>query len=723
MMDAGNRCYRFDNVQVDVQNLRVTVGTEIRPLEPKSFRLLVFLVENPGRALTKDEIMASVWPGAFVSDNSLARAITQIRKALDDDPKTPRYIETVPTVGYRFVGECRQEQAAVAGGASIGRRESSTADARWRPWRLLGFGAGLGLLAGLGFYFVVIEGHPAGPYPLHVVSVAKLTSYPGDEREPAVSPDGSTVAFSWSGASGDNYDIYVVKPGGQEPLRLTTNPAADTFPAWSPDGSQIAFVRRKGVFAEIVVVPPLGGAERVLHRFSRIGADLDFSQHPVLNWSPNGKSIVYSGQSGPGEKYRLFLLSVETGSVQVMSTPDTNVVGDSSPSFSGDGKFLAFVRYLAPRNGQVMIQALDSGMNLQGDPVAVNASGLDPRSPMWLVDGKQLLFGDASRIFQWDQKKGTTTIYAANGALGGLALGPRTTGNARRLVVAVDKWDSDIWEIPLNAAGMKATEAPQILQRSTASDAHPDYSPDGRLVTFVSDRSGAGEVWVANADGSNPRQLTHLGAHVASYPKWSPDGTKIAFHARVPDVAEVYVVDVNQGVPQQVTHENPGLALATWSNDGRFLYASTLLGGIGTTYRFPATGGAMERLCEGALARESVDGKYILYWKTNTPGIFRRSLAGDVAKNPEELLVPDFWPLGQLGGYAPVAGGIYYVSPNAEGKPGSFRYFDYASRKSTEIAPAVPGLGRGFAISPDRRHMAFSASAEIGGDLLLLGLQ
>jgi Tol biopolymer transport system component len=85
------------------------------------------------------------------------------------------------------------------------------------------------------------------------------------------------VAFSWSGPDGNNYDIYVVKPGGQEPLRLTTDPATDVYPAWSPDGSQIAFLRRKGEFGEIVVVPPLGGPERVLHQFSRIGADLEFS--------------------------------------------------------------------------------------------------------------------------------------------------------------------------------------------------------------------------------------------------------------------------------------------------------------------------------------------------------------------------------------------------------------------------------------------------------------
>src|SRR6202166_3910513 len=100
-----NGFYRFNGVEIDAQNLRVTVGSETRPLEPKSFRLLLFLVENAGRVLPKDEIMAVVWPDTFVSDNSLARAITQIRKALDDDPKAPKYIETVPTVGYRFIAE------------------------------------------------------------------------------------------------------------------------------------------------------------------------------------------------------------------------------------------------------------------------------------------------------------------------------------------------------------------------------------------------------------------------------------------------------------------------------------------------------------------------------------------------------------------------------------------------------------------------------------------
>ncbi len=87
----------------------VAVGSEIRPLELKSFRLLLFLLENPGRALPKEEINGRGLADTFLSDNSLARAITLIRKALDDDPKAPRYIETVPSVGYRFVADCNEE--------------------------------------------------------------------------------------------------------------------------------------------------------------------------------------------------------------------------------------------------------------------------------------------------------------------------------------------------------------------------------------------------------------------------------------------------------------------------------------------------------------------------------------------------------------------------------------------------------------------------------------
>ncbi len=735
-----DRFYRFDDVEIDVQNLRVTVNSEVRVLEPKSFRLLLFLVANPGRALTKDELMGAIWPDVAVSDNSLARAITQIRKALDDDSKAPRYVETIPGVGYRFIADLKPEVPQAPSPSSeqppsapqpdqpVGGSANPPATPLARALKLPSLrlsvlvGACLALAAAAGFWWFAARSSSI-PYPLHVTRVSKLTTYPGDEREPAISPDGSYVAFSWSGPQDDNYDIYVVQPNGQPPLRLTTDPARDSFPAWSPDGRQIAFIRQRGINADLMVVPPLGGPERKLHEFARIGTDLDFVQHPILAWSPDGKSIIFSGQSKAGEKYQLFALSVDTGAVRVVSSPGAAVAGDSSPALSPDGSFLAFGRYLGPRNGRILIQPLGPGTVPQGQPEEVPKSELGVHSPTWLDDGKQLLFPDYRKIFQWDRAKGTTPIYAAVGTLGGMSVGPRSRDNSRQVVVSIERDDSDIWSIPLNAAGIQATGPPQAFLRSTETDSHPDFSPDGRRITFLSGRSGVDEIWMAEADGSNPRQLTHLNAYIISYPKWSPDGTRIVFHARLPDVAEVYVVDVNQGVPQQITHADPGLAVATWSNDGKYIYASTLIGGLAVTYRFPSQGGPAERLWEGGLVRESPDGKYVLYRRTNSPGIFRRALAGDPAKNPEELLIPDFWPNNQLGGFAPVADGVYYVSGDAHGKPGPFRFFSYASRRSVDVAPPAPGLSRGFAVSPDRRRILFPGISQIGGDLLSLELK
>src|SRR5262245_16665277 len=107
-MDFGEnrpRSWRFDNLIVDGASFRIMVDGEPRAMEPKSFRLLQFLIEQRDRAVSKDEILQVVWSGAFVSDNALTRAIAQIRKVIGDDPRQPRYIETIPTVGYRFLAQ------------------------------------------------------------------------------------------------------------------------------------------------------------------------------------------------------------------------------------------------------------------------------------------------------------------------------------------------------------------------------------------------------------------------------------------------------------------------------------------------------------------------------------------------------------------------------------------------------------------------------------------
>ena len=99
-----------------------------------------------------------------------------------------------------------------------------------------------------------------------ISGLSRITSYPGDERAPSLSPDGAQVAFSWTGQEGSNRDIYITRIGATTPLRLTTDSAEDDDPAWSPDGSQIVFIRQYDVKnAAIFLIPSLGGAERKIY--------------------------------------------------------------------------------------------------------------------------------------------------------------------------------------------------------------------------------------------------------------------------------------------------------------------------------------------------------------------------------------------------------------------------------------------------------------------------
>jgi TolB-like protein/DNA-binding winged helix-turn-helix (wHTH) protein len=102
-------CYRFEDIQVDLKSFRLFRGGRAIPVEPKALTLLIFLVENRGRLVRKHELMQAVWNDAFVTEQVLSRAIGQLRKVLDDDAREPRYIETVPTLGFRFIAEVESD--------------------------------------------------------------------------------------------------------------------------------------------------------------------------------------------------------------------------------------------------------------------------------------------------------------------------------------------------------------------------------------------------------------------------------------------------------------------------------------------------------------------------------------------------------------------------------------------------------------------------------------
>ena len=169
--------------------------------------------------------------------------------------------------------------------------------------------------------------------PAAAPEVVPLTSYAGSERSPSFSPDGNQVAFSWNGEKQDNSDIYVKLIGSPTPERLTTDPAEDISPAFSPDGRSIGFVRVSKERATFIVIPAIGGPERIV---AEVPAPLTASVvGPSFAWLPDGKWVVTDG---------LALLSTESGETRSLTSPPTKSTSDFSPAVSPDGRTVAFSR-------------------------------------------------------------------------------------------------------------------------------------------------------------------------------------------------------------------------------------------------------------------------------------------------------------------------------------------------------------------------------------------
>jgi len=693
----GNRPVRFGLFEADLRAGQLRKGGVKVRLRGQPFDVLAILLERPGDLVTREELQQRLWSkDTFVDfEHGLNKAVNKVRDALGDNAENPRFIETLPRKGYRFIFPMD-----LAPPAEIRLVEPAAPPASRRLLYIEIAGISLAVIAAL----LALTIHFFSGSSTQSLNIVPLTSYPGAELYPSFSPDGNEIAFAWnSGDASAGFDLYRKQIGSENAIRLTHTPGHSLAPAWSPDGRFIAFSRSTPDDAAVYIIPALGGQERKLADISGVSGML-----PTISWSPDSKTLAVPGLAAPGTPTefttaQIHLIDVQTLAQRTLPSPPgcpTAVF----PAFSPAGDWLAVG---CPSNelSSVYVESLDGKTFRKLASFQRDLWGLT-----WTSDGKSVIYSAQNFLWKVPARGGTAEklVYGQN------LLAPAVSRAGNRLAYSQQNgWRNNLtlWRLDFAAPDRPQGPAVKVLSSAEGQEA-PRVSPDGKRVVFESARSGNLEIWAANSDGSNLLQLTSFGGPVTGTPRWAPDSRRIVFDSRAGGYIGIYVMDAAGGPSQRLNTGTPDASQPSWSGDGRWIYfVCRAQPGI---LKVPVAGGAPIQLTKdvaAGLPLESADGKRVFY-EVAFSRIKSMSVNGGDERDVSRV-ISDTW--------TPTRNGIYLLDDRTS--PMSLNLIHPETGRVQKVAE-IPGRLGGWGVSPsvsaDGRTLIVAVNDEMTGDIMLV---
>jgi len=688
--DNGARMARFGPFEVDLQTQELRKSGRPIWLAGQSFVVLKLLLEKAPELLTREELQFALLPKeTFVDfEHGLNAAVNKLRETLSDSAEEPKYIETLPRRGYRFIGEVERKKSEEIRGIEKKRGRSVA----------LGIAAAAIVLMGVVAYL-----RPRPAKESVMLAPAPLTTLPGAEYAPALSPDGTRVAFAWDGGpqgQQKGLDLYVKVVGTEKVVRVTNHPSSWITSVWSPDGSQIAFHRISGQDKGIYVVSAMGGAERKLRATNIKGFQA------LISWSADGKWIGFADSVPDTEPTRVYLLNVETlEAVEIAHNPDCFT--ELTPTFSHRGEKLA---YMCRKNTGDFALYLVKG--LRGTPrkfadLRKYACGL-----AWTSDDQRIVMASEA-----DTGGALFEIKVADGSIQELlhteqAGYPTISGN-NRLAYNYSAWFGNIWRKDL---GRPEVPAVKLIESTQGGEGNQRYSPDGKRIAFDSWRGGPLEIWMSDADGENVVRIAKMGG-IEVGQQWSPDGKKLAFQNDRGESTSVYIADVEERVARRLQTDVQNAGWPNWSRDGRWIYFRAFEKVGQKLYRCPAEGGKAEVVVNSTEAgnpQESFDGEELYYADGEVNTEIRKvslksGMRDEAVAGMPMVANPDLWVVTR--------GGIYFA-PHKDLR--RLRYYDFTTKNVREVFVPEKDFWAGFSLSPDGRFLLYNQPGEKIDDLMLV---
>ncbi|WP_187775560.1 winged helix-turn-helix domain-containing protein [Luteimonas suaedae] len=704
---------------------RISIHGRVAQVEPKVMQVLVLMAERPGAVIARETFLDTVWAGTVADDYLLNRAVSELRKIFDDDAQAPRYIETIRKAGYRLIAPIAPAKVAAVVAApatdpsaagppepdaqSAGQAAGSGAFRALRNRPVL-YGLAAACVAAAAAAVFLVGSRPAGNASgVAGYDVRPLTSFVGRELEPALSPDGSRVAFIWDGGDGA-FDVYVKTIGSEDVLNLTNSDADERHPVWSADGRTLLFARSDGAGISIMRVSALGGG------VTRVSGDDAATEIRGMSLSPDGAQVAYARRENATSPYRIVLATLESGERRIVSSPEPGSLGDMDPRFARDGASIVFVRAVNEVTKDLYRLTPDGG-----EPTRLTFDNHKINGLAWSPHGERLLFTST--------RSGTYGLWSMdpNGEdLRPVALGNENVQQPSTATgvdaIAFEQWMHRSQLRQIDLASRTELDAGRFV-RSTRWDSNPAWSPDGARIAFASNRSGPYGIWVSDRDGRNAVQIADFDGAFVDNPAWSPDGARIAFDGSPEGKTAIFTVSPEGGAPQRIVDGPGDNRNPAWSRDGAWIYFESNRSGAWRIHAQPAAGGPPVTITAGSGAhpRESADGSRLLYSKPDARGLWQRpreDWRAGAASGSEALLMADLEPRDGAN-WVPARDGVYFVRRAAEGMP-ALSLFEHANSSVTDVVALPPSFeGWGLDLSPDETQVIFSELVMRESDLRL----
>jgi eukaryotic-like serine/threonine-protein kinase len=493
-----------------------------------------------------------------------------------------KLLEKDPALRYQSAAELRSDLARLRRDLTSGSGNASLSNARTseqRQGRLPLWSRAPAQAAFVGFVFVLVifvgwlgmrSRRGPGSLQFDSASYRALAETPQAEFFPQITPDGRSVIYA--GNQRGNWDLYVLDAeSGKSTLLTESNSLDDTEPALSPDGMTIAYRSEED-----------GGGIFLFDLKSRQTRKLSPLGHNPA-WSPDSTEIVCAteGIARPDDRFmttsQLWAIRVDNGARRLVYKGDA-----VQPNWSPNGERIAF---WASRSGQRDLFTVRARPinGITPEPVALLNDAAVDWNPVYSPDGKYLYFisDRENRMGLWrmriDPQSGEAQGQPENVRLPVEDVAHVSfSRDGRRIAFVEYSLVSDIYRVRFDPVAEQVAAKPEKLTNGKVPYVRPDLSPNGLFLAFNS-QSRREDLYVLGTDGSSLRQLTE-DQFKNRGPRWSPDSKKLAFFSNRSGAWEIWTYNMESGAMQQMTRGAIGTtAWPVWSPDGKRL-AYTIFG-------------------------------------------------------------------------------------------------------------------------------------------------